>query len=84
MEPITLYKGIPILVTCGYSLAGLPENSREYFKECFKEGGWRTVKYAEVDSSQIEQIIEDFIKTTKWRTPLASEEKLFLKKQAAL
>ncbi len=37
-EPIALYEGIPILVTRGYILAGVPERSEDYLNECIKDG----------------------------------------------
>jgi hypothetical protein len=82
VEPITLHQGIPILITQGYTLMGLAEPSEAYLDECLKNGIWRTVKYTEADHTRLEKIIEDFIRTTKWKQPLQADEESFLTKQA--
>jgi hypothetical protein len=82
IEPITLYKGVPILITFGYTLAGLAESGRDYLDICIKEGSWRPVKYDTADHAGLEKIIDEFLRTTDWKKPLAPEEIAFLKKQA--
>ena len=82
VAPITLYQGIPILIATGYSLAGVPERSEDYLEECLKNGSWRRVKYNEADQTRMDTLIEDFIKTAKWKTQLSASEESFLKRQA--
>jgi hypothetical protein len=82
LAPIALYQGIPILITRGYALAGVPESSEIYLDECLKDGNWRRVKYTESNQTRLETIIEDFIKAAKWKTPLSADEESFLKRQA--
>jgi hypothetical protein len=82
LEPIALHRNVPILVTTGYALAGKAEPSVGYLEECVKNGGWRAVKYSEVDRSGLEEILADFIETTWWRKALTVDEEAFLRKQA--
>lgn len=82
LAPIALYQGIPILITRGYALGGVPEPSEVYLDECLKDASWRRVNYTEADQTRLETIIEDFIKTANWKTPLSGDEERFLRRQA--
>lgn len=52
LEPITLYKGLPILIVRGYTVGGRPEPPETYLEYCLKECKWRTTKYQLVDQAQ--------------------------------
>lgn len=61
LEPITLQGGIPILVVCGYSLAGYAERPREYVRYCLADCQWRDAKYAAVDRATVKRRVDEFI-----------------------
>jgi hypothetical protein len=81
--PIAIYQGIPILITRGFFLAGVPEQSEDYLEECIRDGSWRGVKYTAVDQTHLDTIIEEFINATKWKRPLSPEEESFMRRQCA-
>lgn len=45
LEPIAIVKGVPILITCGYRLAGLPEPAENYLDYCVAKCDWRTQSF---------------------------------------
>ncbi len=82
LEPIAIHKGVPILITRGYSLGGWPEPSSAYLEYCVKNCQWGTVKFVEQDTDVLKKIIADFIKTSGWKKELRAEEQHFLMNQA--
>src|SRR5437763_15487865 len=61
LEPITLYEGIPILVTRGYSGGGRPELVDEYLKYCLDNCQWRDTKFAHMELADSQKTLEAYI-----------------------
>lgn len=60
-EPISIYRGIPVLVTFGYVLEGRPEPPQRYLEECLQLGAWRPVTYTKKSKDEIRDILNQFI-----------------------
>jgi hypothetical protein len=82
LEPIAIYKGIPILIATGYSLGGFPESNQQYLEYCVTNCQWAPVKFTEQGEGKVPEQIADFIKTVVWKRPLRSDEERFLMNQA--
>jgi hypothetical protein len=78
LEPITLYRGIPILVAAGYSLGGHAEEPKSYLEYCLDDCKWREEKFATLKSDEIKKIVNDFIASN----PKVSKHAEILLKQA--
>ncbi|HEU4338518.1 MAG TPA: hypothetical protein VFS19_00495 [Planctomycetota bacterium] len=60
LEPITIYKGVPILVVTGYELAGIPEPPESYVEYCLKNCAWRNDRFTKHSRDAGRKIIEEF------------------------
>jgi hypothetical protein len=63
LEPITIYKGVPILIVTGYILAGVPELPLMYLEYCIETCKWREEKFSPVDQESRRRILSEFIKS---------------------
>lgn len=82
LEPITIYKDIPICIVSGYVIGGLPEHGMNYLNYSIKNGSWTKRRYTLPEIDEIKQIIEEFMLKTPWPNPLKEHEKSFLRAQA--
>jgi len=78
LEPITLYRGIPILVSTGYSLGGYAEEPKSYLEYCLDECKWREEKIAALKAEEIKKTVNDFISSN----PKVAKQAEMLLKQA--
>ena len=77
-EPITIFKGIPILIVRGYSLAGQAEPPKSYVDYCLKECAWRDTGYEPVTLEKRKRIMEEFVAAN----PRAKDDADWLRRQA--
>jgi len=81
IEPITIYEGVPILITRGYTLGGLSESAEDYLSYCIEEGSWVSKKYEDKTLEQIKVSLEKFISETKWKKDLSETDRKFFMSQ---
>lgn len=82
LEPITFFKDIPICIVWGYDLSGFPEHGSNYLEYSINNGSWTKQRYSLMGVDEINQIIEEFIRTTSWPKTLEEHEVSFLRSQA--
>ena len=63
LEPITIHRGVPILVVTGYALFGLPEPPQAYLDYCLGACRWTTERFSPVDEDSRRRILKEFIKS---------------------
>ena len=61
LEPIALYRDVPILIVRGYTLGGEPESPGEYLAYCLQSCRWRALRYVPVDPETVADVVERFI-----------------------
>ena len=81
LEPITIFEGIPILITRGYVLGGRAEPAEAYLSYCIQDGSWISEKYENKTPNQIKSSLTKFIAETKWKQELSGTDKQFLMSQ---
>jgi hypothetical protein len=64
LEPIAIFKGVPILVARGYTLLGHPESPPDYLEYCLKACKWREARYTPRSPHELQAIVEQFIAVT--------------------
>jgi hypothetical protein len=79
LEPITLYEGMPILVTIGFRLGGSPESQESYLKYCLEDCRWRDVKFAHMEPDDIQKKVEAILAAHPKVTPFGAD---FVRAQA--
>jgi hypothetical protein len=62
LEPIALYRDVPLLIVRGYALGGEPESPGDYLDYCLQGCRWRALRYAPVDSQTLGDVVERFIR----------------------
>jgi hypothetical protein len=61
LEPIALYRTVPILIVHGYALGGEPESPGDYLEYCLQSCRWRALRYAPVDAQTLGDVVERFV-----------------------
>ena len=61
LEPITIHKGLPILVVRGYELAGVPEPPRDYVEYCLAAADWNPRKVVALDRDKRIELMWEYI-----------------------
>jgi len=82
LEPITIHKNVPILITYGYSLGGKAEPSLWYVNYCVNECEPSKIRYEIVEPKTVSAIINDWLAHQKWTEPLSKRDREFFTKQA--
>ena len=82
LEPIAVFKDVPIVVVRGYALAGHPESASSYLKYCLNTCRWTSRKYREIDDEELEKRLDEFvIFAALARRQLTADDVLFVKQQ---
>jgi hypothetical protein len=82
LEPITIFEGVPILITRGYTLGGKAESAEAYLTYCIQNGSWVSLKYEERTPQQITASVSAFMAKTPWKQALSETDKTFFWSQA--
>jgi hypothetical protein len=82
LEPITIYQGIPILITRGYILAGYAEPSLNYLRYCQTECQWNDFPFLSLADSEISERLQKFIDSYPWKQSIEKWDRDFLLNQA--
>ena len=61
LEPIVIYRGVPILITKGYTLGGVWESPEYYVMYCLYNCRWREEKYTLLGREKLQEIVSQFI-----------------------
>lgn len=61
LEPIALYRSVPILILRGYAMGGHQESPEQYLAYCLKDCRWRALRYVPVDPETRADVVERFI-----------------------
>jgi hypothetical protein len=81
LEPIEVVDGVPLLITKGYSLAGLPESSERYVRYCLQECEWNPTRYSVKTVAEKRAALAKLIASPKWKRTLNTHEKELLSAQ---
>ena len=82
LEPIDIYENVPILVTHGYRLGGVPEASARYLDFCVENCNWRQARYSVLSHEELKGIVAKWLTTRKWPVPLQPRDQAFFTDQA--
>jgi hypothetical protein len=82
LEPIAIYENIPILITYGYMLGGVPEASGQYLSFCADNCNWRQARYTVRSAEELKKIIAKWLTERKWPTHLSDTDRAFFTDQA--
>ena len=63
LEPITIYRGLPLSIVRGYELAGYPESPQQYLEYCLSKCAWRRQEFEYVDRPAQRALIAEFIQS---------------------
>jgi hypothetical protein len=83
LEPIHIWKGVPFMITWGYSLSGIAESAPQYLAYCIQNGVWNDEAFVIPARDQLKAIAEEFIQKGPWRRPLDEREKKFIRAQVS-
>lgn len=61
LEPITIYRNVPILIVRGYSTGGLPEPPDVYVESCLFSCQWTDTIFVPINREELKNTIEMFI-----------------------
>jgi hypothetical protein len=61
LQPIALFRNVPILIVRGYGVGGHTEPPADYLDYCLKDCRWRALRYAPVDPETLADVVERFI-----------------------
>jgi hypothetical protein len=78
LEPITIHKGLPILVVRGYELGGSPEPPPDYVEYCLAAADWNPRKFVALDREARLKLMWEFI----YSRSLSDDENSWLLAQA--
>jgi len=82
LEPIDIYENVPILITYGYMLGGVPESSVRYLDFCIKNCDWRQSRYSVLSHEKLKGIVAKWLTARKWTVPLLPRDQAFFTDQA--
>ncbi len=82
LEPIEIYESVPILITPGYRLFGLPESSDRYLDFCIKNCEWRQARYPVRTHDELKGVVARWLTSRKWPVGLSVRDQTFFTKQA--
>ena len=81
LEPIAIYEHVPILITYGYSLGGVPEFSGNYLRFCVDNCNWRQACYSVRSAEELKKIVAKWLTERKWPTPISAQDRAFFTDQ---
>lgn len=84
LVPVAIHKNVPILVTRGYFLAGVPESSGRYLEYCIANCRWSEARFTLKTDEELEAIVEDWVSSTEWPEALKEWDREFFLNQAKL
>ena len=82
LEPIDIYESVPILITYGYMLGGVPEASVRYLDFCVESCDWRQARYSVRSHEELKEIVAKWLISRKWPVPLPARDQAFFTDQA--
>jgi hypothetical protein len=82
LEPIALVRDMPVLITPGYTLGGHAEPAGNYLDYCLEHCNWSRRRFDALDTTRIQQRLEELIAGDHWTRPLTDDEIRFLRSQA--
>jgi hypothetical protein len=82
LEPIDIYESIPILITNGYILGGVPEPSGRYLDFCVNNCEWRQARYSVRSHDELKAIVAKWLTSRKWTVALSARDLAFFTNQA--
>jgi hypothetical protein len=82
LEPIALVRDMPVLITPGYTLGGHAEPAGNYLDYCLELCHWSQRRFEVLDTTEIQQRLEELIAGDHWKRPLTDYEIRFLRSQA--
>lgn len=62
LEPIALFRNVPILIVRSYELGGHAESPEDYLKYCLQACRWRALRFASVDPETLADVVERFLR----------------------
>lgn len=62
LEPIALYRNVPILIARSYLLGGHAESPRDYLEYCLRACRWRALRFAPVDPGTLADVVDRFLR----------------------
>jgi hypothetical protein len=64
LAPITLFKGVPILVAQGHLFGGTLGKPEDYVSYCLAQCRWRDTKFERLERTKIRDLVDEFFKST--------------------
>jgi hypothetical protein len=64
LAPITIFKGVPILVVHGCLFAGTLGKPADYVSYCLAECRWSDTKFERLEKAKIRELVDEFFRST--------------------
>jgi hypothetical protein len=61
LEPIALFRNVPILIVRSYELVGHAESPEDYLEYCLQACRWRALRFSSVDPETLADVVDRFI-----------------------
>jgi hypothetical protein len=80
-EPIEIVDGVPLLITWGYLVYGLPESAESYLNYCQESCDWNDYKFKKKTYDEQTKALTKLFDSKKWGEKLRDVHKEFIEAQ---